>query len=307
MRKIYFVPNWGLTSEQMVDDYRNQTPGCSGVWEDIEYTLNPDEADYLIIQDECSKDLWDKFEPEQRLYFSREALTPQSIDNFPEEECKHFSFWDETGYLWTKWWYPNKFSGGINMTYDELVNLEPMGEKLYGLSCILSDKEMCYGHVRRKKFTFEFSSRKRNFIDIFGSVICNNKVLENNDKRSGLMNYNYHLAFDNQNTIKDFFGTQFTDALLCWTVPIFWGGGDGNKYFPEGSYETFDVDNYDEIDRIVDIVESGDYLSRLPAIKEARELILNRYNMWPTIKNAIDSLESEEDYESSPIHAVRRP
>tara|TARA_Y100000034_G_scaffold74376_1_gene89498 strand:- start:13 stop:942 length:930 start_codon:yes stop_codon:yes gene_type:complete len=306
MRKIYFVPNWGLTSEQMVDDYKNQTPDCSGVWEDIQYTLNPNEADYLIIQDECNKDLWDKFEPEQRLYFSREALTPNSIDNFPEEECQHFSFWDETGYLWTKWWYPNKSSGGINMTYDELVNLEPMGEKLYDISCILSNKEMCYGHSRRKKFVFEFSSKKRNFMDIYGSVICNNKMLENNDKRSGLMNYNYHLAFDNQDTIKDFFGTQFTDALLCWTVPIFWGGGDGHKYFPEGSYETFNVDDYDEIDRIVDIVESGDYLSRLPAIKKARELILNKYNMWPTIKNFIDSLESEEEYnENTTIHAVR--
>ncbi len=144
-------------------------------------------------------------------------------------------------------------------------------------------------------------------MDIYGSVLCSNKTLENNDKRNGLINYNYHLAFDNQDTIKDFFGTQFTDALLMWTVPIFWGGGDGDKYFPEGSYETFNVDDPYEIDRIVDIVESGDYLSRLPAIKEARELILNKYNMWPTIKNAIDSLESEVDYddESTTIHAVR--
>ena len=296
MNKIYFAPNWGLTTEQMVDDYKHQTPESSGIWEDIQCTTNPKEADYLIIQDNCNKQLWEIFEPEQRLYFSREALTPNEIDNYPEDECEHFSFWDETGYLWTKWWYPNKFSGGVNMTYDELVNLEPMGVKLHGLSCILSDKEMNYGHIRRKRFVSEFMSRKRDFIDLYGSVYCANKVLKDDDKRNGLMNYNYHLAFDNQDTIKDFFGTQFTDALLCWTVPIFWGGGDLDKYLPKGSYEILDVDDYNEIDRIVELVENvnEDYPARIPAIAEARELILNKYNMWPTIKNAIDSLESEK-------------
>ena len=180
------------------------------------------------------------------------------------------------------------------MTYDELVDLEPIGG-LFDISCILSNKEMCYGHARRRKFVFEMMTRKRDFLDLYGSIICNNKTLANDDKRNGLLNYKYHLAFDNQDTLKDFFGTQFTDAILSWTLPIFWGGGQLNKYLPEGSYETFDVDNYDEIDRIVSIVENDDYDERIPALKEARDLILNKYNMWPTIKGAIDSLEYDEE------------
>jgi hypothetical protein len=102
-KKIYFAPNWGLSAEQMVDDYKHQTPESSGVWEDIEYTLNPDTADYLIVQDLCDMSLWHKFEPEQRLYFSREALTPNDINLYHPKDCRHFSFWNDTGYLWVKW------------------------------------------------------------------------------------------------------------------------------------------------------------------------------------------------------------
>ena len=54
MRKIYFAKNWGLTSKQMCENYIRQTPNGSGVWEDIQVTYDIDEADYLIIEDNCS-------------------------------------------------------------------------------------------------------------------------------------------------------------------------------------------------------------------------------------------------------------
>ena len=60
MIKIYFAPNWGLTPEQMVKDYIKQTPKEKGIWEDISYTLDPDNADYLIIQDSCDFNLMNK-------------------------------------------------------------------------------------------------------------------------------------------------------------------------------------------------------------------------------------------------------
>ena len=95
--KIYFAPNWGLTAEQMVSCYIKQTPKDSGSWEGTTHTTNPDEADYLIIEDACSPDLLDKFPKEKRLYFSREALASNSINNYPPDEVVRSSYWDETG------------------------------------------------------------------------------------------------------------------------------------------------------------------------------------------------------------------
>lgn len=286
--KIFFAPNWGLTSAQMLDDYRHQSPGNSGVWNSISATLNPEEADFLIIQDLCDFDLWSMFKPEQRLYFSREALTPRVIDKYPDDLCEHFSFWDGTGMLWVKWWYPNKFSGGINMTYDQLKRLDPV-KKTESLSGILSGKTLCEGHHLRNTFVAKFKESYSDF-HLYGRTPHANRTLQEDDKSSGILDYKYHLAFDNQDTIVDFFGTCMTDAVLLWSLPIFWGGGDVNKYFPEGACVKFDVRDEKEVNRIIDFIENDDYESHLDDLAEARDLILDNYNMWAVIEDSILSL-----------------
>ena len=98
MSKIYFAPNWGLTSKQMVNDYIRQTPGNTGRWGDIVVVTDPVEAEYLIIQDRCDTSLFSYFEEDKRLYFSREAMDSTSIHSYPN--TKKYSYWDNTGFLW---------------------------------------------------------------------------------------------------------------------------------------------------------------------------------------------------------------
>jgi hypothetical protein len=232
--------------------------------------------------------LLSRFEPKKRLYFSREALSTHLKNQYPSSEFNRFSYWDGTGYLPLRWWYGSNWSsGGVNQDYDSLMNLE-LPEKTKSLCCVLSDKEMTEGHRLRKKFTQNFIG-KYNF-DLYGSVGFRNSEIANNDKFSVLKQYKYCLGFDNQDFIKDFFGTQCTDTLLAWTVPIFWCGQDLAKYLPEGSFIQFNARDLNEIDRIIDIIENDDYESRIPAIKEAREYLLNKHNFFPTIKKLIDNV-----------------
>ena len=289
MRKFYFAPTPWSSSEQVYNDYRFQTPNNLGIWEDIEATTNLDEAEFLVIQDECyDSNVLSRFEPRKRLYFNREALSTHLKNQYPSSEFNRFSYWDGTGYLPLRWWYGSNWSsGGVNQDYDSLMNLE-LPEKTKSLCCVLSDKEMTEGHILRKKFTQNFI-RKYNF-DLYGSVGFRNSEIPNNDKFSVLKQYKYCLGFDNQDFIKDFFGTQCTDTLLAWTVPIFWCGQDLSKYLPEGSFIQFNARDLNEIDRIVDIIENDDYESRIPAIKEAREYLLNKHNFFPTIKKLIDNV-----------------
>ena len=81
----------------------------------------------------------------------------------------------------------------------------------------------------------------------------------------------------------------FTDSILSWTVPVFWCGTDLKRYFPEKSFIQIDIRKENEIDRLVEILNNDDYESRISALTEARNLILNKYNFWPTIKKVIDS------------------
>lgn len=292
MKKFYFAPTPWADSKNVLEDYRFQTPNNSGVWEDIQATTNIDEAEFLVIQDECNEEsVLRKFEPKKRLYFNREALSTHLKNRYPSDEFNRFSYWDGSGYLPTRWWYGTNISassqgyGGITLSYDELVNQKPY-EKNKELCCILSDKVMNEGHQIRKDFTKKFLNKYH--FDLYGSVSFKNSEIPNNDKIKALQDYKYCLGFDNQDFIKDFFGTQFTDSLLAWTVPIFWCGTDLRRYFPEGSFIQFDARKDTEIDRIIEIVSNDDYQKRLPAITEARNLILNKFNFWPTIKNVID-------------------
>lgn len=293
MKKIYFAPTPWASSSNVLEDYRHQTPQNSGNWEDVIAVTNPDEADYLIIQDETSdSSLLSKFEPKKRLYFNREALSTGILNRINKDEYNIFSFWDGSGYLPIRWWYGTNVGassqgyGGITKTYDELSTLEPY-QKTKKLCCILSDKVMNEGHGIRKNFAEKYVNKYP--LDLYGSVSFKNSTIPNNDKILALKDYKYCLGFDNQDSIKDFFGTQFSDTILAWSIPIFWCGTDLRRYFPEGSFIQFDARNPEEIDRIHQIIENDDYESRLPALKEARNLILNKYNFWPTIKKVIDN------------------
>ena len=291
MIKIYFAPTPWASSNDVFNDYRFQTPNNEGVWEDVVAVKNWEDAEFLIIQDDCpDRALMNKFEPKKRLYFNREALSTNILESHPSEEYNRFSFWDGSGYLPIRWWYGSNVAGssqgygGITLTYDELMATEPY-KKTKEITCILSDKVMNEGHEIRKRFAEKFM--KKHPLDLYGSVSFRNSDIPNNDKILALKDYKYCLGFDNQDFIKDFFGTQLSDTLLAWTVPIFWCGTDLSRYLPEGSFIQFNAREESEIDRIIDIIKNDDYDARLPKIKEARDMILNQYNFWPTIRKVI--------------------
>ena len=165
-----------------------------------------------------------------------------------------------------------------------MLNEKPI-TKNKNLSCIQSNKIDNHGHQLRRNFISDFNSNYD--LDLYGAISFSNKVLPTNNKCEGLDQYKYCLAFDNQNTIKPFFGTQFTDSILRWCVPIYWGGAALEDYFPEDSYIQIDIEKEGIGDDINNFLLNDDYNKRIPALKEARELILNQYNMWPLIENII--------------------
>ena len=286
MKKIYFAKNWGLTSKQMCENYIRQTPNCSGIWEDIQVTYDIDEADCLIIEDNCSVEEIKYFKNKPRIYFSREALDATSHLRYPARYFIRFSYWDDTGYLYTKWNY-NGSAGGIVMDYDELGSESPMIKSKL-ISTIQSNKMITQTHRDRVNFV-NILAKKCN-LDVYGSINCRNKILINNDKKNALDKYKYCLSFDNQMNLENFFGTQFTDSILRWTVPIYGGGANLDKFFPPKSFIKINPADLKEVDRVIDILKNDNYNERLEDLTEARRLILDTYNVWPTIKKIIDDM-----------------
>ena len=110
----------------------------------------------------------------------------------------------------------------------------------------------------------------------------------NNSKYIGLKDHKYSLAFENC-SIKNYFSEKFTDCILSWTIPIYYGCSNIDKYFPKDSYYKIDIYDPNHIDKALEISKRPITQKNIDALKEARELIMYKYNLFSAIEKLIES------------------
>ena len=289
--KIYFMPSKGMDNmnqNELLHRARRQTPGNKGIWKDMEGTPNIEDADYYIILEATDVKTPD---PSKTFYFSREPRGVGGGMGPMDPRIRRFSFLTGESYFSTFWYCERS---GYTKTYDDLLNLKPQ-KKTKHMSCTVSEKTWLPGMRARVDFVKAFQQQHGDKFDLFGRISrlpeLSDFVLEikDDDKYNTLKNYKYCLAFDN-GTYPNYFATQLTDTLLSWTLPVYNvapGISNTHEFFPEGSYIPFDARDHNEIERIINLLENDNFEDHLPAMAEARKLILEKYNLWNTIYEAI--------------------
>ena len=161
------------------------------------------------------------------------------------------------------WW--------VHKSYRQLVNSDVI-LKSRNLSWITSNFNNLQGHRNR----LEFLERLRHEVDfdLFGRGF-----LPLDDKWEGLAPYRYSIAFENTRA-QDYFTEKIMDCFVCNTLPIYFGAPNIGKYFPEKSFITLDPNAPNLFKEIREIASSDLWRERLPYILEAKDLVLNKYNMY---------------------------
>jgi hypothetical protein len=272
MKKIYFANTTWNESPQLIENFIHQTPENLGVWENIIYTLNKDESDYIIVMDETTESV----DPKKVIFFGRE---PHYIGLRKWTQESYGNYHHELGNSWLAmtWW--------TKIQFNDLVNMEPIKNK--DLSAIDSGKRHTPYHKFRADLITSFLKKYPKEIDGYGHI-CNN-VLPYRDKTKGLMDYRYNLVLENGKT--DFyFSEKFCDPLLFLTMPIYKGCNQIGKFFPKNSYIEFDDSKGLDyaVDMILDYSKSTFREENIENLKEARDLTLNKYNIWSTISLAVN-------------------
>ncbi|HMD00825.1 MAG TPA: glycosyltransferase family 10 [Ferruginibacter sp.] len=154
--------------------------------------------------------------------------------------------------------------------WNELATL-PVPEKNKDMSCIASGLKQLKGHRDRLAFvtllkkeipSIEFYGKGSNYIP---------------DKSKGLLPYRFSVAIENSSSAY-YFTEKINDCFLCYTVPVYFGCSGIGKYFPSASFIEIDINRPAQaIERIREIQDVNDWQSRLGALQEARELVLNKY------------------------------
>ena len=158
-------------------------------------------------------------------------------------------------------------------------------------SCVLAtDKIITKGHQRRLSFVRRLEREFGNDLEVFIT-----SVMGLEDKWDAIGRYRYHLSLENS-VFKDYWTEKVSDAFLGLSFPFYYGCPNMEDYFPSDSFQTIDMDDYDvTVDRIRNAIDTDLYSQRLGVLKESKRLVLNKYNLFPTMVELFDQLGPGED------------
>lgn len=308
---VYYHSTWDEPSDEFLQNISKQTPGMTGEWNGIRGVNDPGTADYHVAFNRLDPTL----DRKRLLLFSAEPPVSSLYEDWSGVECLS-TFPIERYHKPQRWW--------IDMTYDELLNLDPL-EKTAALSWITTDKGKDVGqvgwwsrrlfrrlgvseqrrhsypllnrggtdgHVLRMRFLDDLLESESDLLDLYGRGDFEGPhyLGEVEDKWDGLADYRYSLAIENYSG-PNYFSEKLTDALLAWCMPIYWGCTNLAEFLPEDSFVWLDIKDENAPERVREVVNSDLRERNLDAIAEARRRLLDEYQIWPTVKRAISDIK----------------
>lgn len=256
-------------NEKTLNLYKKMTPKRSGCWKDLESVTNQDEADWCVVVDDTSRPM----NPDRTLYIG--AHPQMSGYEGYRDLSRHLHKLDLAETMgFGEWW--------LDHDYDYLSSLEPM-EKTKDCCFIVSNSVGGYGRERRKELAKELNGR----IDVYGRISgvgAGTLGSTENDggnhtwgKEDVLSKYRYSVEVDVGPT-QNYFSERVFDSLLMWCMPLIWGSTNVEQYLPKDSFQYIDI--YGSGKDILEISKSDIRERNLGAIAEARQLLLNKYQIF---------------------------
>jgi hypothetical protein len=270
-----------------------QTPGKSGRWQEFSFAVNEPtpECSAWFIYDGLVAPEQTLCPPENVVFITAE---PPAYKVYPKTWLRQFPrvlgcdrklahrqvHFSQTALPWF-----------VNKSYDELAGDFPVKTK--ALSMICSRKKNMRGHRRRLAFEEHLKQAGLPDIDFFGRG-----KIELADKWNGLAPYRYSIALENSR-YPDYWTEKVADCFLAGTVPVYCGCPNLGDYFPSGAFAGIDWRDFEaSAQTIRQLLAADDYPARLPALRQARDLVLNRYNLFHVIAECCRTLD---------LHAPRQP
>jgi hypothetical protein len=165
----------------------------------------------------------------------------------------------------------------INLDYDAFAaaNTQP---KTKLLSVVCSDKKMIPEHRQRLRFIETLRQHFGDRLHVFGRG--QNPI---NDKWEAIAPYRYHITLENAQ-IDHYWTEKLADAYLGLAYPIYYGCSNLAEYFSRDAFTAIDIFRpQDAIATIENVLAADLYAARLSAVQRAKQLVLDRYNLFAVL------------------------
>jgi hypothetical protein len=173
--------------------------------------------------------------------------------------------------------------------FDFLSSVAFPPEKRTSLVTINSSINDLPGHKLRADFIESIALSGLNF-ELYGSPLWSRfkqyKGRAEDGKWPVYSRAKYVLVIENE-TADYYWSEKFTDALLCFCVPIYYGSPKISKYFPENSYIPLDIRSKSAVRDISSILNSDFYENNITNVVKARRLVLEKHNLLNFIDNEL--------------------
>lgn len=263
-----------------------QTPGGRGVWEGVQFLARPtpEPCHAWFVYEELRQPETLLCPPGNTVFITAE---PRAVRRY------HPAFLAQFGWVVTSQreiqhpgvirrqqglaWHIGRVGAEHRSVrgYDELAAQVSPPDKTGQLGLLCSNSTLTDEHVRRLKFVRQLTAHFGERVDMFG---IGTRPL--GDKWDGIAPYRYSIVLENSSH-PNYWTEKLADTFLGWSFPFYWGCPNLADYFPEGSYCYLDRDDpRGSCERIERAMADGAYEKSLPQLAEARERVLNRYNMF---------------------------
>lgn len=266
-------------------DIRRQTPGGSMQWK--EYTFTEDavaECDYLVILEYPHDDFSVKVNPENVLHLCQEP--PNEVSRYRQYANKKVKLiFNQLDIKRNNVLSHGALPWHVDQDYDFLSALQPDElQKENKVVWVTSSQRTSKGHHERMDFLDRIKGLPD--VELYGRGI---KPID--DKWEVLSGSKYAIAYENFQS--DYYWTEkIMDCYLSYTMPLYFGCNAIGNFFPKHSYIELDPKDR-HIDLFLkEIVASKKWEENIDAIANARQLILNEYQLFPFLYDRIQALET---------------
>lgn len=282
---------------QSVEPWLRLFPCGNPVLGRCEFIFDPycRDYDWIVVYDELPKAKG----REEVLACPREntllvTVEPSSIKTYGDAFLKQFGYiltgqedWAlrHPGKIWSQpaliWFYGSHATQGKN--FDTIV-AHPPTDKTEILSTVCSTKRQ--GHtLHRQRYVFTQELKKRlPYLAHYGRG-----VRDMADKSEALDHYKYHIAIENHRS-PHWWTEKISDAFLGLTLPFYYGAPNLSDYFPNDSFIPIDIFDVEGSAQIIETaIKNDEYSKRIPAIRQARELVLHKYSLFATVADIIEN------------------
>ena len=303
------------------------TPASSGVVGNFKFFIDQDveEADWWVVVDGFPKKEKVICPTENTILITQETevvkkYNQRYVDQFnwvitSQQTLKHprqiFTQQGHQSYLFMKRIEPGQTISDWQKqfkTYDELRAMNEIPKSKI-MTAVISHKLRTEGAIARHNFVMKV---KEHFGDRF-DIWCNKPNVFGPDtkvvgqKWDAVAPYKYVLSIENSYS-PHWWTNHLFDAWLAGAYPIFYGHPSIFEYFPKESLTLIDINNIPEAIATIEKVISGNYYEKhLKDIWVARNLVINKYNLFGMLADTISKLPSGHNPKTVVLKPEPRP